>query len=105
MGGKENSVFVMGFTYYRSSWEAADGIVDPEVLVTSSESNLFYNIVKEEKMLSKPTPSKSVTQRMSEASTEMSSDSHNTNTSSAAPSDTAPASTTSAPATKTSQSV
>ena len=53
------------------SWEAAaEGIVDPEVRVTSSESNLFYNIAKAEKALKdarKPTPTKSIAERMAEA--------------------------------------
>lgn len=53
------------------SWEeAAEGIVDPEVRVTSSESDLFLNIAKAEKSLKdvrKPSPVKSVAERMAEA--------------------------------------
>ena len=53
------------------SWEAAaKGIVDPEVKVTSSESSLFLNIAKAEKVLKqarKPSPVKSIADRMAEA--------------------------------------
>ena len=53
------------------SWEAAvEGVEDPEVKVVSSESNLFFNIAKAEKLLQstrKLPKKKSVAQSMAEA--------------------------------------